>query len=223
MQHATDRMQQAPHCRQHETVATCNVEPTRREACNMWRGTSVSDVAVHRPYWDHPCHVHTGTRLARPALAPGLGSPVPHLRHGWAPPAHTCAEALSTCPPAAAGYSGVPQGTRPRLAVQVLGEDPAGAEHAHGIDDPRAADGSLKCAIHCTGTGLASRPHLRRDFSAAHRGRAVRCACDAAWRRRQPSAAAHSLGCHCAEYSRAERLCVFAFVLRAVQFSSRSR
>jgi hypothetical protein len=104
LQRATDSVQQAPHCRQHATVATCNVEPTRREACNMWRATTYP--MLLSTAWAHPCHIHTGTGFASATSAPGQGLPQQHLRQGWAHPAHTCAGTLSTCPPAAAWVLG---------------------------------------------------------------------------------------------------------------------
>jgi hypothetical protein len=34
--------------------------------------------------WAHPCHMCTGTALTTVKVAPGPGSPLPHLRRGWA-------------------------------------------------------------------------------------------------------------------------------------------
>ena len=40
--------------------------------------------------WAHPCHICAGTGLTPPTSAPGLVSPLPHLRRDWAHPAHIC-------------------------------------------------------------------------------------------------------------------------------------
>jgi hypothetical protein len=37
-----------------------------------------------------PSHIRTGTGLAPPTSAPGLGSPLPHLHQDWARPSHIC-------------------------------------------------------------------------------------------------------------------------------------
>ena len=44
--------------------------------------------------WAHPCHIGARTRLISATSTPGPGSPMPHLRGGWAhrtPPFHICA------------------------------------------------------------------------------------------------------------------------------------
>ena len=48
--------------------------------------------------------------------------------------------------------------------MQILGEDPAGAEHAHRIDDPLAADRSSSAHV-CTGPWAHPLPHRRRDWA----------------------------------------------------------
>ena len=44
--------------------------------------------------WARPCHICAGTGLTAPTSAPGLGSPLPHLRRDWARVAPTPAADL---------------------------------------------------------------------------------------------------------------------------------
>jgi hypothetical protein len=41
--------------------------------------------------WARPCHICAETWLTPATSAPGLGSPLPHLRRDWAHPCHICA------------------------------------------------------------------------------------------------------------------------------------
>jgi hypothetical protein len=47
---------------------------------------------AERAHWDsaHPCDICARSRTTAATSAPGLGSPLPHLRRDWAHPCHIC-------------------------------------------------------------------------------------------------------------------------------------
>jgi hypothetical protein len=213
------------------------VAHSRHISTSTGLATSVSDVAVHFPYWAHPCHIHTRTRLACATSAPGLCSPLQHLRQGWAPPAHTCAGTLSTLPTCCCRVLGVPRvlnhasswlcrfwekilpALNTRTASTIL------AQLTDRSSAPSTAPG--------LGSPLpTSAPGFQRSPSRAGRAMRVRCSTAATptvgGRSRTHSAALGHRAApngpmrHCAAHEPSV-LCLFASVLRAEQFSSRSR
>ena len=108
-----------------------------------------------------PAHICTGTRLTAPTSAPGLGSPLPHLRRDWARPCHIC---TGTGLAAATSASG-PGSPQPHLR----------------------RDWARPCHI-CAGTGLTaatSAPGLGSPRTGTHHGVVHRCVGQrAAWERR---------------------------------------
>ncbi len=60
----------------------------------------------------NPCHICIGTRLTSATSAPGLGSPLPHLRRDWAHPCHICAGTGLTAATSAPGLGWAERQTR---------------------------------------------------------------------------------------------------------------
>jgi hypothetical protein len=114
-----------------------------------------------RTGWAHP-----------PTSAPGLGSPLPHLRRDWAHPSHICAGTGLTPPtpaPRLAGFD-VIEYTSSALLDQALHALPA--EKLRTLDLAAFEEETLAvgapCHI-CTGTGLTpchicTGTHLHRDW-----------------------------------------------------------
>ena len=71
-------------------VQTRRCSPRTTSADRRGRMRLSSTCRTPAPSARHPSHICTGTGLTPPTAAPGLGSPLPHLRRDWAHPFHIC-------------------------------------------------------------------------------------------------------------------------------------
>jgi hypothetical protein len=117
LQHATDSVQQAQHCRQLRPLqhATWNRRGAKLATCGAPHLYPMLLSTAHTVA--HSRHVSTSTGHASGTLAPGLCSPVQHLRQGWAPPPTPAPGLWALARLLLHGYSGVPRGTQPRLGA----------------------------------------------------------------------------------------------------------
>ena len=102
--------------------------------------------------WAHSCHICAETGLTPATSAPGLGSPLPHLRRDLAHPCHICAGTGLTPATSAPGL-GAPRATLPQPGAEKPRPQPAQEEepsaaraalwHSRGRARPRAAGAEL--------------------------------------------------------------------------------
>ena len=119
-------------------------------------------------------HICAGTGLTPPTSAPGLGSPLPHLRQDWAHPSHICAGTGLTAPTSAPGL-GSP--------LPHLRQDWAHPSHIRTRTAQHRLCAHVRCTCERPSTRWSASMYTRAGSSTSvtRRGRVLRVVCHVSW------------------------------------------